>query len=396
MSDSIIAPQFEFSPSINQSTMEIERDGGYDDGRNVVPRIDDVNQIVPYSNFTNIPPNLVAVSVEELMMEKPLRKRTIIYLQLIHIVSGSTNGQGNTSTYQSYIRNKKKNESTNYQYYRLFLFRDISSSSGQVVYMVEGKAMNDKLWSKNPEIRETGVVTIGTYIDILSPLPITAMFFNDTPILESYGGCIVLKILSVVKAVTIDHGIKKNTTRSFVMNSILIEVLDTSVHETNCAGSFCDRQHAIEVCRSSRACGCFAMQSMVSNIVLMHSIECTKNGDKILYMDQFSSLQFSKLYLKHYFSATVNHNHLDNTEEYYALETCIDQVVEFVNRNGGFTIVGWYKRGEINDMSTEDSENHVDSGVIGYHAVSIYPTASLCRNPENLSHLKFEYIHAGN
>ena len=48
--------------------------------------------------------------------------------------------------------------------------------------------------------------------------------------------------------------------------------------------------------------------------------------------------------------------------------------MEFINQKGGFTVIGWYKRGEINDMSNDDSNNEVESSEIGYHIVCIYPT----------------------
>lgn len=56
------------------------------------------------------------------------------------------------------------------------------------------------------------------------------------------------------------------------------------------------------------------------------------------------------------------------------MQDCIDNVIEYINGNGGFTVVGWYKRGGINDFSNDDSENQVESSEIGYHVVSIYPT----------------------
>ena len=49
-------------------------------------------------------------------------------------------------------------------------------------------------------------------------------------------------------------------------------------------------------------------------------------------------------------------------------------VVRYINDNGGFTVIGWYKKGSINDISTEESDNQVESSEMGYHIVSITPT----------------------
>ena len=59
---------------------------------------------------------------------------------------------------------------------------------------------------------------------------------------------------------------------------------------------------------------------------------------------------------------------------YYRLRDTIDKVVEYINSKGRFPVVGWYKRGEINDQSNDDSQNEVESSEIGVHVVSIQAT----------------------
>ena len=51
----------------------------------------------------------------------------------------------------------------------------------------------------------------------------------------------------------------------------------------------------------------------------------------------------------------------------------IDKVIGFINDHDGFTVVGWYKRGEINDSSNEESNNQVESSEIAFHIISIMP-----------------------
>ena len=72
---------------------------------------------------------------------------------------------------------------------------------------------------------------------------------------------------------------------------------------------------------------------------------------------------------------------------YNAIENCVD----LINENGGFTILGWYKRGSMNDKgltnsgneNTNSNTNHnnnnesavqVDAGDISLHIVNIIPT----------------------
>ena len=50
-------------------------------------------------------------------------------------------------------------------------------------------------------------------------------------------------------------------------------------------------------------------------------------------------------------------------------------MIDHGNISDGFTIIGWYKQGNINDQSNnDDCDDRVQLGDIGYHLVSIYPT----------------------
>ena len=109
-------------------------------------------------------------------------------------------------------------------------------------------------------------------------------------------------------------------------------------------------------------------------------------------MDDFSSINFSNIFMKSSFSVSVRFNILDYTPVYYRLVDCIDNVVDHINDNGGFTVIGWYKRGGINDISNDESENQVESSEIGFHIVSIYPTNSALLQSPGLKSKQFDMI----
>ena len=346
--------------------------------------------LTTYDSSMKIPDSVVEVDLKHMMLECPERKCCIMYLQLIRIVSGSSAGQNNASTYQSYYKKNKKDLSSTSQYYRLFLFRDLISPDGKVVYIVEGKHMNDNLWARYPLLHDNGVLTIGTYIGVINPMPINQWFCNEIPIIECRGGCFVMKPPGSVTSINIDMGVVKNTTRAFVLNNVNVDLSSMDVHTTKCSGLFCDRQRAVEVGRGNRACGCYSMQTRIGNIVLVHQVNVSKGDKDIVTMDDFSSLQFSSLYLKDDFTSTIRFNLLDYTTSYFTLQKDADDVVEYINTNGGFTVIGWYKRGEINDVSNDDSQNEVESSEIGYHIVYIFPTN---RAIVNRVGLKLSLIH---
>ncbi len=311
--------------------------------RNVRTRLANGYGLLPNETGLVIPDFLVEVNIEHLSGENPETKKAVMYLQLIRIVSGSQNGQNNMTAYQSYYKKNNKTISSNSHYFRLFLFRDVASTSGEVVYMIEGKQMNDKLWARNPLLRDNGVLSVGSYIIVFNPLPITTRFCNEIPLLETRGGCVVMKPPQCITEIKLDHGISTGVTRVFVVNNVQVKVNSTSVQTTKCSGLFCDRQRAVEIERGDRACGCYSMQSRIGNIVIVHNISVIKDGIPDLCVEDFSSLNFSSLYLKDALPVSVKFNSLDYTPQYFRLQMCIDDVVQYVNENGGFTVVGWYK-----------------------------------------------------
>ena len=107
-------------------------------------------------------------------------------------------------------------------------------------------------------------------------------------------------------------------------------------------------------------------------------------------MDDFSSNKFSKLYLTGDIPGSVKLYMLQLTEAFIHMFEAMERCIQLINSNGGFTVVGWYKRGVINDKSlitarnlsntsnaalnTTEEDLHVDSGEISYHIVHISPT----------------------
>ena len=91
---------------------------------------------------------------------------------------------------------------------------------------------------------------------------------------------------------------------------------------------------------------------------------------------------------------------------YWELESAIGDVVEFVNDNGGWIVVGWYKRGSIkewsliesstsNNSSNSNEDDTVGSGHLNFHVVELTPTNQqlLDRNTllgVELNELKFD------
>ena len=176
---------------------------------------------LPYDAITTIPRNFNMISIEDLVEQKHTvhemlsMKKSYLALQLIRIVCGNNVNDKSAGVYK-FFSNKKGKESGSSRYTRLFLFRDVSTADGQVVYVIEARKQNDLLWSKFPEKRDNGTVTIGSYVVVLNPKPITIKMSNDIPILDTRGGSILLRSPEYSGS-KIFSELASNVTRAFVL-----------------------------------------------------------------------------------------------------------------------------------------------------------------------------------
>ena len=66
------------------------------------------------------------------------------------------------------------------------------------------------------------------------------------------------------------------------------------------------------------------------------------------------------MYFKDHILGRIRISSLRNSDKYFYVVNCGEEVVQFVNLNGDWTIVGWYKRRILSDKSLlEASKSNV-------------------------------------
>ena len=98
-----------------------------------------------------------------------------------------------------------------------------------------------------------------------------------------------MKHPDVVQEIHVDRALSHNTTRSFVRNNVIVDVIATNVMSTQCSWLLCDKQRCIENSSGSRACGCYFMHTRVGMLALVHEISLSSEGDEFIRMPDFSS-----------------------------------------------------------------------------------------------------------
>ena len=311
-------------------------------------------------------------------------------IQLMRVVSpGPTN-----NTAFSFNRGKNKMSSP-INYSRMFLCRIISleylNENKHLCYLMETKTTNISLFDKNINYRDNGVITVGTIMRILAPQPITSCI-NDIPLMETHCPLIVMKRPFTFPETKIDYQIQGNQAMAFIRNGVTIKIKGIVPVESTCSGLFCDKQRVHEWSNQGKGCGCYHMISQRTNLVIDHRLKIEYNDKEPLIIDHFSSTKFSLLYMTSYIppSVRISSMRMSSAETvFWPLKLSAHECINIINANGGFTLIGWYKKGIINDktlvktnsiqQNSQFSHNgnatdvQVD-GEINYHIVELQPT----------------------
>ena len=317
--------------------------------------------------------------------KEKLNKRYIDLILLRIIIPTGTN-VGNLSIY----KRQKIGEATTIQYSRLYLLKVHSTKyvkeSNRVVYMFITKNSNKLMWQLNVSNRDNGNLSVGSFLRVVGPSPIEKYMSGDIPVLVTKNPVLILKSPLVMISTQVKEKIASNVSHGFVLVGCQVESMQQDVVSTSCSGRMCDRQR-VNDWYGIKGCGCFGMSGNATSLVVQHVI-IMQHGSREIKMKDFSSIKFNSLFMDGDFPFKCKEHMFKMTTAYVELTECMEKCIEYVNSNGGFTVVGWYRRGEISDQTMVEVSTLNDTGKpydvpkigkndasdITYHIVSIKPT----------------------
>ena len=255
---------------------------------------------------------------------------------------------------------------------------------------------NNNMFERNLDFRDNGTISIGTFLRVISPEAIEEYMNGDIPMIRTPCSLIVLKQPKTMPTVSVNYEVQTNQSLSFCLNNCILNLNKTLVASTTCSGLMCDKS-SISEWNNIKGCGCVGMNPNISNLSLVHSIwiNAVENMNmaehetvqRHIKHSDFSSTKFSLFYLSSRIPPTVRKSSLSHAPDlFWNLEFAIEEVVDFINENGGWTVVGWYKRGSIKDRSLIEStgssnsasnaneDTTVGSGNLNFHVVELLPT----------------------
>ena len=95
------------------------------------------------------------------------------------------------------------------------------------------------------------------------------------------------------------------------------------------------------------------------------------------------------MFLSENFSKSVNISDLEKDNIVENFNDATDEMTDYVNNNGGFTVYGWYKRGEKDDKSS-DEDAKTGSSEFVYHIVHLHCTTESVQNDHIVESLKLD------
>jgi hypothetical protein len=145
-----------------------------------------------------------------------------------------------------------------------------------------------------------------------------------------------------------------------------------------CTGVACDRQ--IVTCK-----GCFGKSTCLHPIVLEYTVqllgEQNYNPTANAIFPKTRSYRFSSLFFRNIDAVAALPS--DTIEcSFRTFRKKIDTMVACINRNGGWTCVGWHRQGQVHD---QDSDEMLESSTTDGHIVRLEPSSpDILKNNEFL------------
>ena len=163
----------------------------------------------------------------------------------------------------------------------------------------------------------------------------------------------------------------------FVLINKSIELHSINVSpEQCCVGVQCDRQ------KGKSGCTCLHSTNHNSSVYefdvefpVPEAIIRSKRNPNTTTAFSFRSLRSTEIFFQNFESYCTHHTITDQMKNKITLRAKFNDMVEYINTNGGWTIVGWFMMGSVVDAATYATEK-VQNNDITIHLSYLYPTHS--------------------
>jgi hypothetical protein len=266
---------------------------------------------------------------------------------------------------------KLRGGNMNATYDRLFFFADLNTPGKCFVILTETVNKSDLLMSYAQHS-----VGVGDIFAIIEPDQVVRSLQGDLPLINTSKALYPLLnsgFASVVPLVVPEVGKQ----RYFYLKKVSVELSKVEAVKATCNGTLCDRQNPI---LRTGSCGCLYYNRTCS--IVLDMTVTFKTTDSNGYENQYSVPHFrswrtSQVFIHPTAMTADSAVFLEHTRE---IRNVAANIKNIVNQNEGWTIVGWYRKGEIVDASAEpnDAGSEITSDNHPIHVSYLYPTKPSC------------------
>ena len=271
----------------------------------------------------------------------------------------------------------------NKSYDRFVLFADTKEKGRCFAMIFKNATISSQFFQRAIRCHEG----VGHVFFLDQPTPVTSTLGSTTsvPIIDSAWDTV--PICNAINTLVPEVPIKApemGCTRYFCAHNVTdIKFYNPTFVDSICTGYFCDRQLSRENFLNPNIirCGCFQVDRNTAPFVIQFdiAISCPPDFEQSgkTYIANFRSHRTSMLFITKETLKSVNKS---STSHLSLLRTAVENIVTYVNRNGGWSYIGWLRTGIVHDIS--ESQNTTAENLASTsqspHLSYLYPTNALC------------------
>lgn len=327
------------------------------------------------------------------------RDNNAVIAMLLHIRHWALTGNIHASDASSKVaafagatkggQTRKKQQSLSYD--RIFTFADLRSRNGACFVVLTQTAHESEHLLKF--CRDD--IVVGKVFILLELEPIRKFLSSSLPIATCSDPFIPLRLVSDHVHAVVPRVAKPGETLYFVQKnqSIKLQTMVAEERTCSCKGQLCDRQVKIESGRRG-ACGCLTVgrkpgfvldQTLFLQFPADFHAEYIEEDDIVeggpivgssrrMHVRNFRSWRLTKALIRNASEFSIE------THDRVHLRKRIRMLVNYVNENGGWTVAGWHRRGQVIDasagLSKPEEVDQIGSTSQNVHVSYLYPSVS--------------------
>jgi hypothetical protein len=287
--------------------------------------------------------------------------------------SSSTSDSNQYVPFKSGSRFAKKPKTAPSGFKKSLLFGDLEDRKAQTFVILEPNNDTHNLLFRNKAMDD---VVVGSRFAIKSP-ELVGKLKSGSFVVKTHRPLEVIAQPAITKR-ALDTSQVSESLRYFVLTEKQIGVRRNGVvtpMQTLCNGRACDRLQAAR--NPTAPCGCWGQSgrtdTLAKNTVLKLTFRFKDSAEQYVEVPEFTSLKWSKL-LFHNGQILAECNELLNDRVFKELQQSFRKVLTHVNKNGGWTIVGWFKRAAQEEEDKLDNESNLLRETVRINISHLVPT----------------------